>query len=127
MADDTPKEYLFQGANEENGYRLFPDELENDDLVAFHGTAETNLQSIIDNGFTFAATLQSLSFAKSSAFALSYACNARSDASPRGCVLAVRFDSLDRPGIVAETSIIHVYKLDEQPKVIGYCVVPADV
>jgi hypothetical protein len=125
MADNTPKEYPFKGADEKNGYRLFPNEMENDDLIAFHGTAGINKQSITDNGFTFAATLQSLSFAKSSAFALIYACNARSGASPNGCVLAVRFDTLERPGIVVETSIIHVYDLKEQPKVIGYCVVPA--
>lgn len=126
MADDTPKEYPFEGADEENGYRLFPVDLENDDHVAFHGTAEANIRSIIDNGFTFAGSLQSLSFAKSSTFALKYACDARTEASPNGCVLAVRFVSLDRPGIMVETSIIHVYKLEEQPKVIGYCVVPAN-
>jgi len=41
-------------------------------------------------------------------------------------VLAVRFGILDRPGIVVETSVIHVYTLDAQPEVIGYCVIPAD-
>lgn len=126
VTDNAPVEYPFRGANEENGYRLFPADMENDDLIAFHGTAEANLQSIIDEGFTFAGTLQSLSFAKSSSFALPYACSARTEASPNGCVLAVRFETLDKPGIVPETSIIHVYKLDEQPKVIGYCVVPAN-
>lgn len=64
MADNTPKEYPFKGADEKNRYRLFPNEMENDDLIAFHGTAEINKQSITDNGFTFAATLRSLSFAK---------------------------------------------------------------
>jgi len=117
-------EYLFRGASEENGYRLFPAELESDDLVAFHGTAETNLRSIIDNGFTFAGSLHSLSFAKNSSLALKYACDARTEASPNGCVLAVRFASLDN--VVVETSIIHVHRLDQQPEVIGYCVVPAD-
>ncbi len=43
-ADRTkPIEYAFAGANEENGCRLFADERENDDLVAFHGAAQTNL------------------------------------------------------------------------------------
>ena len=126
MADKMPICYPFPGASEENGYRLFPDHLENDEFVAFHGTAEANLSSIIDSGFIFAGSLQSLSFAKSSALALGYACSARTAASPNGCVLAVRFGLLYRPGIVVETSVIHVYKLDEQPGLIGYCVVPAD-
>ncbi len=126
MADKMPICYPFPRAIGENGYRLFPDLLENDEFVAFHGTAEANLSSIIGNGFIFAGSLQSLSFAKTSALALGYACRARREASPNGCVLAVRFGLLDRPGIVVETSVIHVYKLDEQPQVIGYCVVPAD-
>ncbi len=121
------KKYPFPWPNDERGYRLFPDELENDPLVAFHGTVRANLESIIDKGFAFAGSLQSLSFAKDSALPLSYACKARSSESPEGCVIAVRFrPPIPRPGVGVETSVIHVYKLDEQPKVIGYCVVPAD-
>lgn len=120
----VPIKYPFVGATEATRYRLFPDELENDDYVAFHGTAEANLKAIIDGGFLFTASLQSLSFAKSSSLALKYACEARSDASPNGCVLAVRFSSFD--GVVVESSIIHVHRLEKQPTVFGYCIVPAD-
>jgi hypothetical protein len=126
MADKMPICYPFPGANVENGYRIFPDYLENDEFVAFHGTAEANLSSIIGHGFTFAGSLRSLSFATSSSLALGYACRARTDTSLNGCVLTVRFGLFDRPGIVVETSVIHVHKLDEQPAVIGYCIVPAD-
>ena len=126
MADKMPICYPFPRAIVENEYRLFPDHLESDEFVAFHGTAEANLSSIISNGFIFAGSLQSLSFAKTSALAWGMSVSARTGASPNGCVLAVRFGLLDRPGIVVETSVIHVYKLDEQPEVIGYCVVPAD-
>src|SRR3712207_2304137 len=93
------KEYLFQGANEEGGYRLFPDELEDDEYVFFHGTAEGNLQSILENGFRIAGSLPSVSFARNSSLALRYACNSRSENSPRGCVIAVRFHCLKKPGI----------------------------
>lgn len=120
----APIEYPFVGATEATRYRLFPDELESDDYVAFHGTAEENLKSIIDGGFLFKASLQSLSFAKSSSLALKYACEARGDASPNGCVVAVRFSSFD--GLVLESSIIHVHRLEKQPTVFGYCIVPAD-
>lgn len=123
----SPKEYPFPWPDEKKGYRLFPDDLESDELVAFHGTARAHLDSIIANGFTFAGTLQSLSFAKDSALPLSYASSSRSADSPEGCVIAVRFaPPIPRPGVVVETSVIHVYKLDEQPEVIGYCVIPAD-
>jgi hypothetical protein len=126
MSQTSPIEYPFLGASESNGYRVFPNELENDPLVAFHGTARMHLPSILDHGFAFMRTLVSLSFAKGSPLALKYACEARTSHSPDGCILAVRFDSLERPGIVVEHSIIHVYKLDEQPVVIGYCVIPTD-
>lgn len=126
MSQTSPIEYPFLGARENNGYRVFPYELEDDPLVAFHGTARMHLPSILDHGFAFTRTLESLSFAKGSPLALKYACEARNSHSSDGCILAVRFDSLERPGIVVENSIIYVYNLDEQPNVIGYCVVPAD-
>jgi hypothetical protein len=120
---DKPVEYPFQGASEQTHYRVFPDKLEDDELIAFHGTAETNLKPIIDGGFSFVGTLQSLSFARNSSLALKYACDARTGASPNGCILAVRFPSLEK--VVAESAVIHVYKLDLQPKIIGYCIIPA--
>ena len=121
------KEYPFPWPHEEIGYNLFPQSLENDELVAFHGTARENLQPIMEVGFKFARTLQSLSFAKESAFALPFACRARSEASPEGCVIAVRFKPpLQRAGITVEPGVIHVFNLQEKPEVIGYCIVPAD-
>jgi hypothetical protein len=123
---DAMKEHPFLEPAEEKGYRLFPADLENDELVAFHGTARANLKSIFDNGFRFTADLQSLSFAKNSPLALRYACCARSNSSPEGCVLVVRFASLNEAGIANETSIIHVYALSQLPVIIGYCIVPAD-
>lgn len=109
MSQNKPIEYPFLGASENNGYRVFPHELEDDPLVAFHGTARVKLPSILDHGFAFTSALVSLSFAKGSPLALSYACKARTSYSPDSCILAVRFDSLERPGIVVEHSIIHVY------------------
>lgn len=119
----APPEFPFPEAVEANGYRVFPDELEIDPLIAFHGTAAANLPSIIGDGFGFKGELKSLSFAKSSALALGYACGKRSDASPEGCILAVRFQSSN--GVEEEASLFHVYRLDRLPAVIGYCIVPA--
>jgi len=118
-----PIKYPFAGANEENGYRLFTDELENSDLVAFHGTAETNLLSIIDNGFRIEPPFPSTSYARNSSHALKYACEKRSGNSPNGCVLIVRFRSLQN--VTVESGVIHVYRQEFQPELIGYCVIPA--
>ncbi|HZL67370.1 MAG TPA: hypothetical protein VFC29_08570 [Candidatus Limnocylindrales bacterium] len=123
---DSIKQYPFGRANAENDYRLFPDELEDDEQVFFHGTAEANLESIVGGGFKIQGALPSVSFAKTSAVPLRYACEARSPASPNGCVIAVRFGSVDRPGIARESFGLHVYTFDPQPVVIGYCIVPAD-
>ena len=122
----TPvEEFPFLGASDANGYRVFPAELENDELVFFHGTADGHRRSIIDNGFKVIGSLPSVSFASSSSLALRYACEARNAASPDGCIIAVRFASIDKPGIKSESFGIHVYKFDEQPEIVGYCIIPA--
>ena len=126
MNCSTPAEYPFRTPNEDSGYRLFPSEMENDEHVAFHGTAEAKLQSIVDHGFRICGELESVSFAKNSNLALKYACDHRTQASPNGCVIVVRFESLNMGGMKVETSVIHIYKFLQQPKILGYCVVPAD-
>jgi hypothetical protein len=80
----------------------------------------------VNDGFKIQGSLPSVSFAKTSALPLKYASETRSTTSPNGCVIAVRFQTLDRPGIKREHFGLHVYKFDPQPAVIGYCVIPAD-
>jgi hypothetical protein len=123
--ESDPIEYPFRGADEENGYRLFPSVLETDTHTFFHGTAEENLASILANGFR-STELPSVSFAKSSSLGLKYACEARRGPSARGVVIAVRFDSLSTPGIAGESFGVHVYDPGLQPHVVGYCFVPCD-
>jgi len=115
--------YLFPDCPERDGFHLFNEELENNSMIAFHGTAEGNLQSIIEKGFRIEGELQSCSFAKNSPLALRYAREKRSEASPNGCVVVVRFGSLDE--VTEESSIFYVYKLKAMPEVVGYCIVPA--
>lgn len=128
MDDDASiKEYPFPWPDQDKGYSLFSAELETDELTAFHGTAEANLKSIINDGFKFGDSLSSISFARQSPLALRYGSEARSAGSPKGCVLVVRFaQPIPRPGVTVEASIIYVYNLEEQPKVIGYCVIPEE-
>ncbi len=120
-----PTFFPFPAAPVDTRYRLFPDSFENDDHVFFHGTAEVNLASILSNGFRIAGKLPSVSFARNSSLSLGYACNARSDSSPNGVVIAVRYENLEKPFIKQEAFGLHVYCFSEQPKIIGYCVVPA--
>ena len=124
--NDPPERVPISRCECGNEYRLFPDEIEDDAHIFFHGTAATNLESILKDGFKIPDTLPSVSFARQSSLPLRYACAARSQASPKGCVLAVQFDDVHRPGIKSESFGIHVYSFDEQPRVLGYCFVPED-
>jgi hypothetical protein len=121
----SPKVYPFRGADENNEYRVFPDELEDNPHIFFHGTAAGNLESILKDGFKASGTLSSVSFASNSGVPLRYACEARTPACPDGCVIAVCFDDLSRPGIKHESFGLYLYNLDEQPHVHGYCIIPA--
>jgi hypothetical protein len=60
------KEYKFQSLGEESNYRQFPDELENNSHILFHGTAEVNFENIKKQGFQpkTGGELSSISFAK---------------------------------------------------------------
>lgn len=118
------KRYDFPWPNDSKGYEVFPVELENDPLVAFHGTAASNLESIAKHGFKIQGSIPSISFAKTSSLPLGYACSKRAPESPEGVVIAVRFQSLNPPCVVAEVSCIHLYCQDKQPEIIGYCIVP---
>jgi len=118
------KLYPFLGADDEDNYRQFPDRLEDDRHVYFHGTAESNLKSIIDVGFQPTGTLASVSFAKASSLALRYACERRAGAN--GCIIAVRFNCLTRTGLRVGPAVLHLDDLNLQPMIFGYCIVPAD-
>ncbi len=115
--------YPFPANPEDHNYRLFPDELENNERIFFHGTNAFAAEQIIANGFKFGRILASVSFDKNSALALRYACEARNTSSPEGCVLAVQYEDVSYLEI--GTTVVHDYKLDPQPIVIGYCIVPA--
>ncbi len=99
---DAAKKYSFYTPREERDYRLFPSEFENDTNIFLHGTAATNLETILAAGFRADPPLEAISFARNSGLALRYACDARSIESPQGCVLMVRVDDLGVPGIAKE-------------------------
>jgi hypothetical protein len=127
MPTDNPKEFPFPWPNEDKGYALFPADLEEDPLVLFHGTAKTNLEPILKEGFKATKTLSSVSYAKNSTYSLTHVIGARHQWEGRDAVIfAVRFASLGVQGIANNTQDIHVNKPELQPEIIGYCIVPGN-
>lgn len=120
-----PEEFTFPNPTGETGYRVFPDEMEDDPLIFFHGTAASNLRPIVAEGFRPLKALTSISFARTSSLALRYACESRGPDSPDGCIIAARFSDIEPPGIKEEGFGVHVYDMSRLPEIIGYCIVPA--
>jgi hypothetical protein len=127
--DDAPavQEFPFPWPNEASGYALFPPELENDELVFFHGTPKKNLDPIRREGFKRSDSLPSVSYARKSSMSLDHVVRKRHEWNePEAVVFVVRFDNTDDPALVHNPSDIHVYKPELQPKILGYCIVPAN-
>lgn len=131
------KKYDFPFLNEDNGFSLFPSDLEQDGNILFHGTTIDNFEAIVADGFKSAKELgkgtnpdfllSSVSYAKTSNQCLGYVCNSRCQSNPKdGVVFVVKFDSLDVPGITNNSCDIHVNLPTIQPKIMGYCIVPKD-
>ena len=118
-------EIEFVQPTEENQYRLFADELENDPLVLFHGTTEDAAKSIIDEGFNPTEDLKSNSFGRDSGVPLGYSCSKRNPGT-RGAVLAVQFDSLQVPCIREEGYVVYLDKPEIAHNVVAVCYVPKE-
>ncbi|NTI46631.1 hypothetical protein G6L94_31020 [Agrobacterium rhizogenes] len=125
-------EYPFPGSThmEELHYCVFPDKLENDERVLFHGTLADDFEKIKRDGFKSAVQLGnarglgSVSYAKQSSAALSHIRNRHPN--DKVIIIAVQFDSATtRRGMVANASDIHVYD-GTQPNIVGFCKVPSE-
>lgn len=123
-------EYPFPRNLEYTSYCVFPDELERDDHVLFHATPSKNFESIVREGFQIPDPnakegLPSVTFAKRSSAALDHAMRRRDSQPGEYCIFAVRYSSLCHQHIKINSCDIHDYRLDPQPKIIGYCRIPA--
>lgn len=129
------KEIQFPDNIEKNRYKVFPEEYEDDSSIIFHGTNQHNFRKIQEHGFQPAETLESVSFSNTSSVPLAYACKKRgSDSS--GVVIAVsistfqvinqgeEFSGDGRPIIVKNGDVYHLYKFDNQPTILAFCIVP---
>ncbi|WP_018228012.1 hypothetical protein [Methyloversatilis universalis] len=118
------QEFDFPWPNQEKGYRLFPAELEDDELVLFHATPKQNLPAILKEGFKARPPLASVSYAKSSIYCLAHLFTGRQSLAEEAVVIAVRFESLAQQDIKENFSDIHVYNSDIQPAILGHCTIP---
>lgn len=119
------KEYEFQKIDGDWDYRVFPDDLEDDPNIFFHGTSASNFKSIVEEGFKTGPSLSSISFSRSSPLALKYACEGRKDADPEGCIFAVRYPELNVQRIVVDHSMLHDFRIVKDIEIVGYCIVPS--
>lgn len=129
--------YKFPWPNEEKGYSLFPQNIEDNQNILFHGTPARNFDSIVNNGFKSTKecgegtdsnfVLPSTSYAKNSNQSLSHVCERRSkNQDEEFVVFAVKFQSINQQGIRNNNIDIHVDDSNIQPEIIGYCCVPTD-
>lgn len=111
---------------EENRFCLFAQGLEDSPMVLFHATPKRHFDSIASLGFRSAAELSSgelnsVSYAKRSSSCLAHIGN---DVQEDYVVFAVEFDTLQQLGIKENSSDIHVYRSEIQPRLLGYCEIP---
>jgi hypothetical protein len=123
----TPKVYPFEReALARRGYRVFPDELENDELIFFHATSADRLKPIVDQGLKpgieVGGTLATISYALTSNIALTHWVQVRAD-DTEGVILALRFDDLSE--IFEKHGTHYSLALRKQPIVIGTCAIPS--
>ena len=118
--------YPFPDNIEDKEYRVFPDEMENDPNIFFHGTALENFEGIVLKGFILEPPLVSVSYAKTSAGAIQYAATHEN-----GIIIAVQFENMNAPGLVIGPYIAHTF-IDpssgkrEEPTIIGVCKIPCE-
>jgi hypothetical protein len=94
-----PKNFPFEAETlEKRGYLVFPDELENNELVFFHATPANRVESILKDGLKpgkeVGGNLSTISYSPKSVIALTHWIQVRSRDSD-GVVLALKFDALD--------------------------------
>lgn len=119
-------EYALEEYNEDNGYCVLSDTLENDPHVFFHITPWRNFESIKKDGFNPAygsRNIKSTSYAYKTSACLAHWLSLPKDEDY--VLLAVKFDdNFDLKDVVRNPSDIYVYGISIQPKIIGYAVIP---
>ena len=120
-------EYEFRSDQLEGlGYRVFPNELENNPNVLFHATSIANLAAILNNGILpgneVGQNLMTISYADNSMIALTHWVGVRREGQD-GVILALLFPNLDETFISEGTR--YSMQLRVQPCFIGKCVVPS--
>lgn len=123
MSSELPSYVQFpnQDVLERRGYNVFSDELEQDEFVFFHATAEENVESILRSGLQpgiqVGRSLHTISFAERSVVALTHWIDIREGR--EGVILALKF--LERNELWQESGSTYSRALKTQPTVIAIC------
>jgi hypothetical protein len=123
-------EYTFPSNPEALSYRLFPSDLENDQLVFFHVTPIENYELIVRDGFKIPGPnsrsgLSSVTFAKESIAALTHGMQKRISFPGDYCIIVVRYSEADMPRLRINSSDVNDFEMATQPAIIGHMTVPS--
>lgn len=105
------------------GYKVFSDDLEDDELVFFHATAEENVERILKDGLRpgieLGGILYTISYARKSTEALTHWITIREGRD--GAILALKFTAHDQ--LFQESGTTYSFSLKTQPTVVAICLV----
>lgn len=128
MSNEVPRYVSFPEQDElqRRGYKVFPDDLENDELVFFHATVRENVEGILEGGLRpgieVGGSLHTISYARTSMEALTHWITVRG--SREGAILALRFDN--QQNLWQESGTTYSLRLETQPTVVAICLVGSD-
>lgn len=125
------KQYDFIVPCEANNYRLFDKELEENPNIVFHTTRMEKFNSILEKGFLSAkelgietdVQLKSVSYAKSSSGCITHR---GSTQDVDYVVFVVKFEDINDSRIADNGDVIHIYRKELQPKIVGYTIIPKE-
>ena len=125
MSDELPRyvEFPEREALVSRGYKVFSDDLENDELIFFHATSEENVDRILRDGLRpgieLGGVLRTISYATTSTEALTHWITVREGRD--GAILALRFTDHDQ--LFRESGTTYSQVLKTQPTVVAICLV----
>lgn len=124
MTEVVPVAVPFRMQTGDDYLPIFAQELETSSHILFHGTNFAHFESIWTDGWKPTRSLQSVSFARTSALALKYACDSRTKEQPEGVILAFEFTENDLPRLRSEGSVVFRDPGGPDGRLVAYCRIP---
>jgi hypothetical protein len=125
MSEELPihVEFPARDALVRQGYNVFSDDLEDEELIYFHATARENVERILRDGLRsgieLGGALHTISYARKSMEALNHWITIRNGR--EGAILAVKFNDHDQ--LFQQGGTIYSLALTTQPTVVAVCTI----